>query len=170
MAGDILRSKHYLLCPACCRCQFRPWKNGDTVWSPFRGRECTPKLLYENQGRITEQKQRGAQRTMSPGEGLRRHSCARQDVNLVWERQMCAWVGKALGLRLEENYSPRGRSSRARQLVGESRWEGRSHGRRGQRQAASRGSSGDWGAREGWVSSAPSPRTTAIWFLLTPLV
>lgn len=61
---------------------------------------------------------------MSPREGLRRHSCARPDVNLVWEGQMCAWVGKALGLRLEENYFPRGRSSRALQPVGESRWVG----------------------------------------------
>lgn len=57
-----------------------------------------------------------------------------------------------------------------RQLVGESRWEGRGYGRRGQRQAASRGSTRDRGAREGGVSPAPSPRTTAIWFLLTPLV
>lgn len=35
---------------------------------------------------------------------------------------MCAWVGKALGLRLEENYPPRGSSSRTLQLVSESRW------------------------------------------------
>lgn len=38
---------------------------------------------------------------------------------------MCAWVGKALGLRLEENCFPRGCSSKDLQLVGKSRLKGR---------------------------------------------
>ena len=47
---------------------------------------------------------------------------------------MCAWVGQALGLRLEENYSPRGRSGNWLARVG-GRGEAMVGGARGRRLA-----------------------------------